>query len=106
LEEQLDANGNKKINNVLYFTQDVWGAGGRDNQNIINKFALLQQQQKGTPFHQNVERINRNLGFGVLNAIMNSIHRAGRIWQEKSEPRKAKRSRSEVLEEEKEDNPG
>jgi len=97
LEEQLDAKGHKKINNVLYFTQDVWGAGGRDNQTIINKFTLLQQAKKGTPFKQNVDRINRNLGFGVLNAIMNSIHRAGRIWQEKSEPRKAKRSRSEAF---------
>lgn len=78
--ERPDKEGNVR-SECLYFTQDVWGAGGEDNWKIIDRLSKMKKILKGGDLQTIKYRLNKRLGYGLLLSTINSIHRAGKYWE-------------------------
>jgi len=73
----------------LYFTQDLWGRGGQDNEVIKDRLIRMQMMKDAQSGRMNPQarsglkhKLNNNLGHTMLILMINSIHKAGNKWNQ------------------------
>jgi len=73
----------------LYFTQDLWGRGGQDNEVIKDRFIRMQIMKDAQNGRMNPQarsglkhKLNNNLGHAMLISMVNSTHKAGNKWNQ------------------------